>query len=67
MMISNDNELHSIQERIVLFERTLAEARRTYSRSNYEAMAEGYLLEIDKMQGEVREYLTGMPSQTEAA
>lgn len=66
-MISDDNEFHAAQERIVLFERTLAEARRSYSRSNYEAMAEGYLLEIDKMRGEIRDYLTGIPSHTEAA
>lgn len=66
-MISNDNEFHAVQERIVLFERTLAEARKTYSRSNYEAMSEGYLLEIDRMRSEVRDYLTGIPSQTEAA
>lgn len=66
-MINNDYELHALQERIVLFERTLAEARRTYSRSNYEAMSEGYLLEIDRMRKEVRDYLTDIPSQTEAA
>jgi hypothetical protein len=66
-MINSDNEFHAVQERIVLFERTLAEARKTYSRSNYEAMSEGYLSEIDRMRSEVRDYLTGIPSQTEAA
>lgn len=66
-MIDNDNEPHSVQERIVLFERTLAEARKTYSRSNYQAMSEGYLLEIDRMRSEVRDYLTGIPSHIEAA
>jgi hypothetical protein len=30
-MIRNDSELHATQERILLFERILAEARRTYS------------------------------------
>ena len=47
-MIRNDAELHATQERILLFERILAEARRTYSLSIYAAMAEGYWLVIDK-------------------
>lgn len=66
-MIKNDTELHATQERILLFERTLAEARKTYSASNYEAMAEGYLTEIDRMRSEIREYLAGVPGRIEAA
>ena len=48
-MIRNDVELQATQERMFLFERILAEARRTYSQSNYAAMAEAYLLEIDEL------------------
>lgn len=66
-MINNDTELQATQERILLFERTLAEARKTYSSSNYQAMAEGYLSEIDKMRAEIREYLSRVPNRTEAA
>jgi hypothetical protein len=66
-MINNDTELQAAQERILLFERTLAEARKTYSSSNYEAMAEGYLTEIDKMRAEIRHYLSRVPDRTEAA
>ncbi|MCI0487308.1 MAG: hypothetical protein L0229_12000 [Blastocatellia bacterium] len=66
-MIQNDTELQATQERILLFERILAEARRTYSPSNYEAMAEGYLTEIDKMQAEVRDYLSRTPEPVETA
>ena len=66
-MIKNDTELQATQERIVLFERVLAEARKTYSASNYKAMAEGYLLQIDQMQADIRAYLSQLPDPSEAA
>jgi hypothetical protein len=43
-MIKNGTELPTTQERIVLFERVPAEARKIYYASNYKVMAEGYLL-----------------------
>lgn len=63
-MIQNDIELQDAQERIRLFEQTLAEARKSYSPSNYSAMAEGYLIEIDKLQAEIREYLNPSAEQS---
>ena len=66
-MIQNDNELQAMQERILLFERILAEARKNYSPSNYRAMAEGYLMEIERMQAETRGYLSSTPEQLVAA
>jgi hypothetical protein len=66
-MIQNDKELYAMQERILMFERVLAEARKTYSTSNYKAMAEGYLKEIDRMRAEIREYLSCTQEQAEAA
>ncbi len=66
-MIQDDNELYAMQERIFMFERVLAEARKTYSPSNYRAMAEGYLMKIDRMQSEIREYLSRTAEQPEAA
>jgi Na+/phosphate symporter len=66
-MIRNDTELQATQERVALFETVLAEARKTYSTSNYQAMAEGYLSEIDRMQTEIREYLGRVAEPTEAA
>ena len=66
-MIGNDTELQAAQERILLFERILAEARRTYSPSNYQAMAEGYFMEIERLQAEIREYLSRTPEHIEAA
>jgi hypothetical protein len=66
-MIRNDTELQAAQERILLFERILAEARRTYTPSTYQAMAEGYLMEIEKLQAEIREYLSRTPEPIEVA
>ena len=66
-MIRNDAEPQATQERILLFERILAEARRTYSQSNYAAMAEGYLLEIDKLQADIRVCLSYVPDPIETA
>ncbi len=66
-MIQNDQELQALQERILLFERVLTEARRNYSPQNYRAMAEGYLFEIDRMQAEIRSYLSDLPEYAEAA
>jgi hypothetical protein len=66
-MIRDDNELEVTQERILRFERFLAEARKTESPSNYKAMAEGYLLEVDRMRGEIREYLSQLPDPVETA
>lgn len=66
-MIQNDLELETTQERILLFERVLAEARKNYLPQNYRAMAEGYLAEIELMQTEIRSYLKDIPEHAEAA
>lgn len=66
-MIQDDTELQATQERILLFKRILAEARKNYSPTNYQAMAEGYLMEIDRMQAEIREYLSRTPEPIEVA
>jgi hypothetical protein len=66
-MIRNDAELRATQERILFFERILAEARRTYSLSSYAAMAEGYWLVIDKLQSDIRTYLSCVPDPIETA
>lgn len=56
-MIANDQELKVTQERIVQFQRWLAQARRTARPEEFEALASGYRLEIERMQAEVLEYL----------
>ena len=65
-MIQNDSELQATQERILRFERYLCEARKTTAPANYQAMAEGYLQEIDNMCAEIREYLSQAPEGVEA-
>lgn len=66
-MIQNDNELQATHERILLFERILAEARKTYSTGNYQAIAEGYLSEIVRLRAEICDYLSQTPVQVEVA
>jgi hypothetical protein len=65
-MVPNAAQLQATQGRILLFERILAGARRTYSPSNDAAMAEGYLLEIDKLQADIRAYLSRVPDPIKA-
>ncbi|MFN7947436.1 MAG: hypothetical protein U0Z53_18955 [Blastocatellia bacterium] len=66
-MIHNDAELQAMQERIRLFENILVEARKTYSPVNYQAMSEGCLAEIERMQAEIRAYLSCTAEEVEAA
>jgi hypothetical protein len=66
-MITNDQELAVTQQRIRQFQDLLLRLRRCETRENYALMASAYLLEIDKMNEEVRSYLAYPPaSQAEA-
>ena len=65
-MIGNDEELQASQEYVLRFERILVAARRTYTTEAYEAMAGSYLMEIERVNAEILEYLRRLPS-TEAA
>jgi hypothetical protein len=56
-MIMNDQELQVTQERIAHFQRWLADLRKTARPEEFEALASGYRLEIERMQAEVLEYL----------
>lgn len=69
-MIQNDLELKCTQERIAWFEGLVAQFRISVPPENFPAMAEGYLAEIEKMHGEVMEYLkrpADQPVPAEAA
>lgn len=66
-MIQNDLELEAMQERIQLFEKVLAEARRNYSPSSYAAMSKAFLADIARMQEEIRVYLSCAEEQLKAA
>lgn len=64
-MISNDRELEVTQERIVRFQRRLADLRQTARPEEFDAVSSGYRLEIERMQAEVLEYLL-QPATIEA-
>jgi hypothetical protein len=63
-VISNDQELQVTLDRIARFQSQVAHLRRTESNPrNYRAAVAGFLAEIDRMQLEVREYLSLHPSE----
>ena len=65
-MIQNDVELQAAQEYVLRFERILAAARKTYTADAYEAMASGYLAEIERVNAEILAYLKHTPSKEAA-
>ena len=56
-MITNEEELEAMQERIVHFQHWLAGIRKTARPEEFDAVASGYRLELERMQAEVLEYL----------
>jgi hypothetical protein len=65
-MIRNDQELEATLERIRQFQAQVRHLRNTEANpTNYRLSASGFIAEIDRMQLEVREYLTSPPSQVE--
>jgi len=63
-MISNDRELKATQDRIGWFQQQIARLRQTEKNPvNYRASASGFLAEIDRMQLEIREYFSFLPSE----
>ena len=65
-LIKNDLELHAMLERIDRFRKQVCHMRKVEkNRSNYKASAGGFLAEVDRMNFEVREYLSMHPSEME--
>ena len=63
-MIANDQELKVTLERIADFQTQVAHLRNLESNPvNYRAAVSGFLAEIDRMQLEVREYLSLHPRE----
>jgi hypothetical protein len=56
-MIANDQELKVTQERIAHLQGWLAQIRQNARPEEFEAVASGYRLEIERMQAEALEYL----------
>jgi hypothetical protein len=62
-VIANDEELHVTLERVRRFQEQVAHLRRTETNAaNFRLSASGFLAEIDRMQLEVREYLSAHPA-----
>ena len=63
-MIANDGELQVTMYRIAKFQQQLVILRAIETNTrNYHASALGYLAEIDRMQLEVREFLSVHPAE----
>lgn len=67
-MINSDQELQTTLGRTAWLQEQVTHLRRTeVNPVNYRASASGFLAEIDRMQLEVREYLSFHPSETVSA
>jgi hypothetical protein len=56
-MIKNDQELAVMRERVASFEKILEALRKTARPEEWPALSSGYRLEIERMQGEILDYL----------
>ena len=56
-MIRDDQELAVARERVAKLERLLEDLRKTARPEEWPALSSGYRLEIERMQGEVLDYL----------
>jgi hypothetical protein len=57
VVIQNDHELAVTQQRIHRFQQSLLQLRQHECAENYTLMATAYLLELDKMNEDIRTYL----------
>ena len=66
-MIQNDQELQMTLERIARFQAQVAHLRKVETNpANYHLAVSGFLAELDRMQLEVREYLSLHPTEVAA-
>ena len=56
-MIHNDQELAAARERVARLEKLLEALRKTARPEEWAALSSGYRLEIERMQGEILDYL----------
>jgi hypothetical protein len=67
-MIANDQEFNASLERISQLQNQVAYLRQAETNpANYHLSASGFLAEIDRMQLEVREYLSLHPGELKAS
>ena len=63
-MIANDQQLNVPLDRIAKFQRQVSHLRNVETNpANYHGSVSGFLAEIDRMQLEVREYLSVHPAE----
>jgi hypothetical protein len=63
-VIQNDQELAVVRERVAKLEKLLETLRKTARPEEWPALSSGYRLEIERMQGEILDYLVqGAPKQ----
>lgn len=63
-MIENDEQLATTLDRIRRFQQQIAQVRRSEPNPvNYRASTSGFLAEVDRMQREVREFLSAHPKE----
>ena len=62
-MIHNDQELQATQERIVYFQRLLAQLRITATPEEFSSVTSSYRAEVIRMQEDVLAYLTRHASE----
>jgi hypothetical protein len=60
-MITNEHELDATQKRIQQLQRWLVKLRHTARPEEFDAVASGYRIEIERMQADVMEYLLHPP------
>ena len=66
-MIQNDRELDATLDRIRHFQAQIRQLRKVEANpTNYRLSASGFIAEVDRMQLEVREYLSSAPSSAES-
>jgi hypothetical protein len=64
-MIADDLQLETTLDRIAWLQKQVAHLRKTETNPvNYRAAVSGFLFEIDRMQLEVREYLSFLPTES---
>lgn len=56
-MIRNDQELAAMRERVTRLEQLLENLRKTTRPEEWPGLSSGYRLEIERMQGEILDYL----------
>jgi hypothetical protein len=67
-MIANDQQLQTTLERITWFQQQVAFLRKTETNPvNYRAAVSGFLAELDRMQLDVREYFSFLPTEKAGA